>query len=231
MNKKIERPDKKAGEIGQIGQIGEIDRAGCDRKGDLISFLYEEMSDEENREFSRHLTECALCADEVAGFRRVREDLGAWETGWVPRTEVVRPAGLPASLLDKLSSLLLLFPVWARGMALTALAAGLLLALLPMGRGDERVSPDEIDRLVREAVARERQQLENDYRARTVAFEEQSQREHDARIEAVAASCKANLNDLRRSLRAEMRHGQSIRSYFALGDGYDLPGRGAGEER
>lgn len=200
---------------------------GCGRKGDLISFVYEEMSEAGKDDFSRHLRQCRSCADEAAAFGRVREELGAWETGRVPATEWERPREAGGVV----ESLLLLFPAWARGLALTAVAAGLLLVLVPLGRRGPAVTPAEIDNLVREAVARERAQIENEYRVRNTAFEEKARRDYQEQLEKVSADYELRLQGMQASLRAEMRNRGSIRSYFALGDGYDAAGRSLGEER
>jgi anti-sigma factor RsiW len=45
----------------------------------LIGYLYGESTPEERRRMEAHLAECDACREEVAGLRRVREDLLAWE--------------------------------------------------------------------------------------------------------------------------------------------------------
>jgi hypothetical protein len=51
----------------------------CDEREQLIGYLYNECSAEERRQVEEHLEQCAVCREEIAGLRHVREDLLAWE--------------------------------------------------------------------------------------------------------------------------------------------------------
>lgn len=69
----------------------------CDERERLIGFVYEECEGAEKRAIQSHLEECGTCRDEIAGLRRVRQDLLAWsvpehDSVWRPFTPA-RPAG------------------------------------------------------------------------------------------------------------------------------------------
>jgi anti-sigma factor RsiW len=51
---------------------------GCERAGELVTYLYGEASPDEAEVLRRHLTGCAVCRDELAAFGGVREAVGAW---------------------------------------------------------------------------------------------------------------------------------------------------------
>ena len=103
---------------------------GCDRQGDLMSYLYDEASAAERAGFESHLTACGICRDELAGFRRVRDDLGAWQVGFAPRTEIA----ISRSPLEVFRELIGQLPYWVRtsGVAV-AVAATLLIAFAIAG--------------------------------------------------------------------------------------------------
>jgi anti-sigma factor RsiW len=91
----------------------------CQDKVQLISYLYEEGGDEERAAVEAHLMTCAACRDEVAGFRRVRADLGRWEHPGADFTvRIVRDAAVAPRPWWHV-------PVWAT----SALAAGMVLAI------------------------------------------------------------------------------------------------------
>ncbi len=65
----------------------------CDQRERLIGYLYEEGDAAERAAVQSHLGECAVCREEIAGFRSVQEDLREWE---VPQHESVwRPFAPP----------------------------------------------------------------------------------------------------------------------------------------
>lgn len=66
----------------------------CDERERLISYLYEEAVPSERAEVEAHLEDCHVCRAEIAGLRRVREDLLAWS---VPESNPIwRPVAPPA---------------------------------------------------------------------------------------------------------------------------------------
>lgn len=52
-------------------------RGGCDRAEQLVAHLYGEATREEQAGFTQHLRGCAVCRDELAAFRGVREIVSA----------------------------------------------------------------------------------------------------------------------------------------------------------
>lgn len=51
----------------------------CDEREPLLTYLYDESDPAERRRVEAHLATCETCRDELAGLRRVREDLLAWD--------------------------------------------------------------------------------------------------------------------------------------------------------
>ena len=96
---------------------------GCDRQGDLMSYLYDEASAAERASFESHLTDCGTCRDELAGFRQVRDDLGAWQVGFAPRTEIA----ISRSPLEIFRELIGQLPFWVRTSGVAAATAAVLL--------------------------------------------------------------------------------------------------------
>lgn len=90
----------------------------CDQRERLIDYLYDEAAPADRREVEEHLDACRECRDEMRAFRRVREDLLAWD---VPASESVWTPFAPAPVVVPWHRQV---PAWA----LTA-AAGLMLLL------------------------------------------------------------------------------------------------------
>jgi hypothetical protein len=199
----------------------------CGRKEDLVAYLYDEAGAAERTSFERHLTDCQSCRSEIGIFGRLRDDLSLWQVGAIPRTEIA----LPKQRLDILRDLILLFPVWARGTALTAAGLALLLfafsfAAPRLSLGEKRenqplqkeVTSAQIDSLIKEAVARERasvrENFEEEYRAQVSNLKRELNTEYQTKLEAAKASLKT---EIRRS----DRRNPSIRSFFAMDDYQD----------
>lgn len=89
----------------------------CDKRERLMDYLYDEAAPAERREVEEHLESCGDCRTEMRAFRRVREDLLAWD---VPEYESVWTPFAPAPVAPWYQQV----PAWA----LTA-AAGLMLML------------------------------------------------------------------------------------------------------
>jgi hypothetical protein len=51
----------------------------CDEREPLLTYLYDESDPVERQRVEAHLASCETCRDELAGLRRVREDLLAWD--------------------------------------------------------------------------------------------------------------------------------------------------------
>lgn len=89
----------------------------CDKRDRLMDYLYDEAAPADRREVEAHLESCGDCRDEMRAFRRVREDLLAWD---VPAYESVWTPFAPAPVTPWYSQV----PVWAM-----SAAAGLMLLL------------------------------------------------------------------------------------------------------
>lgn len=119
-------------------KLEQFDEA-CARAEELVTYLYGEAGEEEAAEFRRHLQGCAVCAQEMAAFSRVREDVVEWRNLSLPSFEfsqAVAPAALEQaaaagqrrSALAALRQFFTLAPAWMR--AATAMAALLICALV-----------------------------------------------------------------------------------------------------
>jgi anti-sigma factor RsiW len=205
--------------------------AGCGRKEDLVTYLYDEANAEERASFERHLADCRSCQSELNSFVRVRDDLSAWEVGFTPRTEIA----LPKSRTDSLREFLNFFPAWARGAALTAASLALLLfALSFAGAGirtlgkrgplDSEMNSALIEPLVKEAVARERERMQQDFRAQMADYREQLRTEHELQLNALSVQQAAKLEAVKTELKRFNRQNSSIRSFFAMDDPDDSLG-------
>lgn len=89
----------------------------CDKRERLMDYLYDEAAPADRREVEDHLESCRDCKDEMRAFRRVREDLLAWD---VPAYESVWTPFAPTPVAPWYQQV----PAWA----MTA-AAGLMLLL------------------------------------------------------------------------------------------------------
>ncbi|MBI1765002.1 MAG: hypothetical protein HYR56_26625 [Acidobacteria bacterium] len=98
----------------------------CERKEELVEYLYDEMPFQRRALFADHLTACASCSADLVGMERLRGELRVWDVQTVPRMELV----IPRSKLDVLKELLGLFPLWSRAMLATAGAVATILIAL-----------------------------------------------------------------------------------------------------
>src|SRR5262245_1119643 len=220
----------------------------CRRKEDLVSYIYGEADASERDSFERHLDDCDACRNELTSLRRVRDDLAAWQLGLAPRAEVI----LRRTRLDLLRELIGMFPVWVRGAALAGAAAAMLLVTLSIAgtrislkagdftinfggtgnpaTGAPAVSSKEIERMVQNAVAGERAEMEQQYSAQLASFKDQLNADHQAESRAARAENQARLKSLQAGLQQEIRrinrHNTSIRSFFARDDSNDPWGDG-----
>jgi anti-sigma factor RsiW len=148
----------------------------CERAPDLMAFLYDEVSQEEARDFQLHLQECSSCRAEVASLSMVRESITAWRDealsgampGLVSNSVVTTPS--TGSALAALRQFFDLSPLWLKGAtALAAVSFCVLVGLAIFKREDNHVSstqvqvnPDavytqqQVDRIVREELAKQR---------------------------------------------------------------------------
>ena len=96
----------------------EIDNSSvCERAGDLVSVLYGESTEREQRDFELHLKECEHCRVEFQSFAQVREEIGDWRdealTGFVSSPVVAAPPR--KSAIAALRQFFDLSPLWLKG--------------------------------------------------------------------------------------------------------------------
>src|SRR5262247_1501888 len=193
----------------------------CGRKEDLVTYLYGEAPATERASFESHLDYCDACRNELTAFGRVRRDLGAWQLGQVVRPEIVLRRGR----LDLLRELVGMFPVWVRGAAFIGAAAAVLLVSLSIAGtsislkdGDfavsfgrtgnvaapaPAVSSEEINRMVQNAVAEEREKMEQRYKAQLASFKDQLEADHQAELQAARTERQAQLKAVQAALQQE----------------------------
>src|SRR5262245_6108696 len=211
----------------------------CGRKEDLVTYLYDEANATERASFESHLDYCDACRSELKAFGRVRRDLDAWQLGQLARPEIVLRRGS----LGILRELIGLFPAWVRGASFIGAAAAMLMASMSIAGtrislkdGDfavsfgrtgnsaslaPAVSSEEIGRIVQNAVAQEREKMEERYSARLAGFKDQLDADHQAELRAARAEQRAQLRAAQVALQQEMRRfnrqntSAGIRAFFA----------------
>ena len=92
----------------------------CNERERLIGYVYDECDDGERRAIEAHVEGCGTCRTEIGGFRRVRQDLLAWD---VPEHDSVWRPFAPARIAP-----------WWRDVPGWALAAAAL-AIFAVGAG------------------------------------------------------------------------------------------------
>jgi len=134
----------------------------CERSSDLMAFLYHEMDASETREFESHLRDCLNCRDEAASFGLVRESISAWRdevlTGFVPSTATPTRRSAVAAFRQFFD----LSPLWLKGAAAFAVLTFCVLAALAFvnlrkeeARTEVAYTQQDVDRLVKEALAKQ----------------------------------------------------------------------------
>ncbi len=199
---------------------------GCDRKEDLVAYLYGEATAAERSSFELHLNECLECGGELKAFGRVRDDLSTWQVGFAPRTELVLPRGK----MQVLRELIGLFPVWARGLALAGATAAIVLMAMslynlngvpahPMASG---LSEQQVQTIVSKAVADERSKMQQQYQADLASFKTQLAAEHQSQLQMISTENQNKLEAVKAGLKAEIKksnqQNSSLRSFFAVED-------------
>ena len=110
--------------------------ATCERADDLVSVLYGEASEREQREFELHVKQCASCRAEFAAFAQVREAVGEWRdealNGFVSSPGVATPPR--KSAIAALRQFLNLSPLRMKGAIGFAVLLFCLLVVLAFGR-------------------------------------------------------------------------------------------------
>jgi len=145
--------------------------ATCERAGDLVSVLYGEASESEQRKFDLHVKQCASCRAEFAAFAEVREAIGEWRdealTGFVSSPVVAAPSR--KSAVAALRQFFDLSPLWMKGAVGFAALVFCVLVVLAFGRlsSSQNVpqvavnnpravyTKDDVDRAVEDALAKQ----------------------------------------------------------------------------
>lgn len=143
----------------------------CAHAEQLISVLYGEASEREEREFEVHLKQCAGCRGEFATFAQVRESIGEWRDealrGFVPAATPVRKSAWGA-----LRQFFSLSPLWMKGAVGFAALIFCVLAVLAVGRWQSTpelpppvatanpaiYTEQDMQRMVKEALAKQQQE-------------------------------------------------------------------------
>lgn len=98
----------------------------CERKEELIEYLYDEMPPSRRALFAEHVSNCPNCSSDLQGMEHMRSELRVWDVNAVPHMEII----IPRPKLAILKELLGMFPVWSRAMMATATAAATILIAL-----------------------------------------------------------------------------------------------------
>jgi len=101
----------------------------CEQRERVLDYLYDEASPAGRREVEQHLESCDTCRDDIRAFRRVREDLLAWDvpnqssvwTPFAPAPVVPWHRQVPAWAMAAAASLMLLLGAAGGGVAAYAL--------------------------------------------------------------------------------------------------------------
>lgn len=87
--------------------------SSCGRTDDLLSVLYGEAGEREQRDFEVHLKQCGVCRAEFAAFTQVRTSIGEWRdealSGFVSSPVLVRKSAIAA-----LRQFFNLSPLWMK---------------------------------------------------------------------------------------------------------------------
>src|SRR5262249_49783391 len=139
------------------------------------------------------------------------------------------------------------FPAWVRGAALAGAATALILAAVSIAHMSIRVedghfalslgtskvvtgaparSSEEIEKFVQNAIVREREKIENEYRAQMAEFKQQLAAEYKTQLQAVSAEQQVKIRAVQASLRTEIarvnRQNRNIRPFFDSDEYADL---------
>ena len=102
----------------------------CDMHEALVSYLYNEATDDESRAVASHLETCAGCRQEFASFERVRGLLQQWQLDDLPVVRVETASRTRRSAIAALKELISVAPLWTKLAGACAMA---LLVLAVMG--------------------------------------------------------------------------------------------------
>ena len=143
----------------------------CERASDLITFVYNETTESEKRDFELHLKECSDCRQEVASVGIVRESISAWRnkalSGFVAQPLI--GGATKKSALAAFRQFFDLSPLWLKAATGFAVLSFCVLAalvfvkiqtpepLLTNSNPNKIYTQQEVDRIVEEELARQEQ--------------------------------------------------------------------------
>lgn len=137
-----------------------MQRPGCERAEDLMSFLYGEANDVEVGDFEAHLKFCRECAEELASFGQIRESIGLWKAEalntFVP-PQVVAPVR-QKSAVAALREFFNLSPLWMKGAVGFATVIFCAMVVLLLARTGNQTTAVVVESGVRKYSAEEMQQ-------------------------------------------------------------------------
>jgi hypothetical protein len=107
--------------------------SSCGRADDLLSVLYGEASEHEQRDFDVHLKQCAGCRAEFAAFAQVRTSIGEWRDEALSGF-VASPAPVRKSAIAALRQFFNLSPLWMKAAAGFAVLAFCVLMVFAVSR-------------------------------------------------------------------------------------------------
>lgn len=110
--------------------------SACEHVGELVSVLYGEATEREQREFDVHMKQCATCRAEFAAFAQVREAIGDWRDEALNRFVSSPMVAAPPrkSAVAALRQFFDLSPLWMKGAIAFAAVAFCVLVVLAFGR-------------------------------------------------------------------------------------------------
>jgi hypothetical protein len=144
----------------------------CERASDLIAFLYDEVNDQEKRDFESHLKQCRACHEEVASFGLVRESITTWRdevlSGFVSAPLTTKTN--KKSALAAFRQFFDLSPLWLKGataFAVLFFCVAAVLAIVKLQTANTQIgsietnrgpvyTEQDLERLVKEALAKQK---------------------------------------------------------------------------
>jgi hypothetical protein len=201
----------------------------CNMHERLVSYLYDESSEDERLRVEAHLEECRSCKEELEAFNRVRGMLQQWQIDDLPvvRVEATRRR----SFFEVLRELFLIMPIWAKAAGAVA-AVMVVLAITgaevsigkqgfslsaDITRSNKRAAADaeqiraELRVMVNDMILASERQQKDELTAKLVALESQLQSAHQSDLVRLAASIeeqRARIKTIERDI--DRREGMNL---------------------
>ena len=147
-------------------------KTSCEREADLMSFLYGEASEQETRDFERHLKLCVQCRSELSSFGQMRVSIGSWKSqalAGFSSSQVVAPLK-KKSALGALREFFDLSPLWMKGAVAFATLLFCAMAVLLLARvgtqptqsqaaTDDKYTKEQVNGIVADALKKQASEL------------------------------------------------------------------------